>query len=162
MSSSGNSAQGNNFDITGIKYIYQNHYNGQQETSEKKSICFDVSKPVKSFTGRNDELEALHSALQSESGQVVISQITSISGLGGIGKSELARKYAWDYKKCYYNNVWINAETQESFKKSFQELAKELKIAITEKRDEKEQERDIKSIVKDIYKYFQDAKSLFI
>jgi hypothetical protein len=151
-------------DVAGTKIVNYHFDKEQHATFPKEPIWFEVRAPVKSFTGRDDELKHLHDALPSKGGQAVVSQITSIRGLGGIGKSELARKYAYDYKKYYGDNVvWINAETQESIRKSFQGLAtQKLRIPITEKKDEKEQERDIKSIVEDIYKYFQNAESLFI
>ncbi len=163
ISGDGNIIKCNSFNVAAVKIDITHSDKKQQQTFPKEPIKFNVRDPVKSFTGRDDELKDIHNKLQSEKGQVVVSQIASISGLGGIGKSELARKYACDYKKDFDDNViWINAETQESLKQSYQELAKELRIPITEKRDEKEQERNIKSIVKDVYKYFQNAKSLFI
>jgi ankyrin repeat protein len=151
-------------EVAGIKIVHYHFDKEKQATFPKEPIWFDARYPVKSFSGRDDELKHLHYALQSKGGQAVVSQMTSISGLGGIGKSELARKYAYDYKKYYGDNVvWINAETQESIRKSFQGLAtKKLRIPITEKKDDKEQERDIKSIVEDVYKYFRNAESLFI
>ena len=49
---------------------------------------FDVKKPVDLFTGRREELADVHSKIQRSSGKLtVISQMTSISGLGGIGKT---------------------------------------------------------------------------
>jgi hypothetical protein len=68
----------------GQQIIYQN-------TSRKTSIWFDVRDPVESFTGRTRELEELHKLVQrnqpkNQQKLTVISQITSISGLGGIGK----------------------------------------------------------------------------
>ncbi|MEY2393420.1 NB-ARC domain-containing protein [Wolbachia endosymbiont of Tettigetta isshikii] len=79
-----------------------------------------------------------------------------------MGKNELARKYAIEYYKHYNNVIWINAKTQESLKKLFQELAEELKIRVKEKRDKKLEERDIKSIVNDVYEYFHVINGLFI
>ncbi len=77
------------------------------------SIWFDMIYPVRSFTGRTSELETLHDALEDR--QVAIPQMVSIAGLGGVGKSELARKYAYSYSKDYDNNViWVNAGTQET------------------------------------------------
>jgi ankyrin repeat protein len=151
-------------DVASTKIVHYHFDKEQQATFPKDPIWFEVRAPVKSFTGRDNESKHLHDALQSKGGQAVVSQMTSISGLGGIGKSELARKYAYDYKKYYGNNVvWINGETQESIRKSLQGLAaKKLRIPITEKKDKKEQERDIKSIVEDVYKYFRNAESLFI
>jgi ankyrin repeat protein len=56
----------------------------------------------------------------------------------------------------------MNTETQESLRESFIMLAKELKIPTTEKRKGEEQGKDIKSIVKDVYKYFTNVSSLLI
>jgi ankyrin repeat protein len=150
-------------EVAGTKIVHYHFDKEQQATFPKEPIWFDVRDSVKSFTGRNDELKHLHDALQSKGGQAVDKQITSISGLGGIGKSELARKYAYDYKKYYGDNVvWINAETQESLRESFLMLAKNLRIPTTEEREGKERDRDIKSNVKDVYKYFANVASLFI
>ncbi len=94
---------------------------------------------------------------------MTVSQMATVSGAGGIGKSELARKYAYIHRKDFDNNIaWMNAETQESLRKSFIMLAKDLRIPTTEERKGKERDRDIKSIVKDVYMYFTNVSSLFI
>ena len=55
------------------------------------NICFHVKLPIDTFTGRNKELHSVHSKLQrSTETTTVVSQMASISGLGGIGKTELA------------------------------------------------------------------------
>ena len=120
-----------------------------------------MREPVESFTGRTKELDELHELVQRKNELTVISQITSISGLGGIGKSELARKYAHEYSQKYDGNViWINAESYGILVESFHRLTQdELEIS-TKNIDGKE--KDIKSIVKDVYKYFAKRKSLFI
>ena len=124
-------------------------------------IWFDVREHVESFTGRTKELEELHKLVQRKGQSTVISQTTSISGLGGIGKSELARKYVHEHSQEYDSNViWINAESYATLVDSFHRLAQdELRIS-TKNVDGKE--KDIKSIVKDVYKYFIKRKSLFI
>lgn len=48
-------------------------------------------KPVDFFIGRDDELAAIHKSLQEKN-------ILFLSGIGGIGKSELARNYAKIHK----------------------------------------------------------------
>ncbi|BEP31464.1 MAG: hypothetical protein WBIAU1_09420 [Wolbachia endosymbiont of Drosophila biauraria] len=51
-----------------------------------------MRNPVGSFTGRTEELRELHKLIQKSQGvATVISQLVSISGLGGIGKTELAK-----------------------------------------------------------------------
>ena len=120
-----------------------------------------MREPVESFTGRTKELDELHELVQRKNELTVISQITSISGLGGIGKSELARKYAHEYSQKYDGNViWINAESYGILVESFHRLTQdELEIS-TKNIDGKE--KDIQFIVKDVYKFFAKKKSLFI
>jgi tetratricopeptide (TPR) repeat protein len=125
------------------------------------AIWFDVRDPVELFTGRTRELDELHQALRRNQGKdklTVISQMTSISGLGGVGKSELARKYAYDYGQDYDHNViWINAEKYETLIDSFLRLAKDRLGIPTKNTDGKE--KDIGSIVQEAYKYFTKKKS---
>lgn len=118
---------------------------------------FEVRNPVGSFTGRTEELRELHKLIQKSQGvATVISQLVSICGLGGIGKTELARKYIEKHSKNYDNNIiWINAATYETIVQSFFRLAKGLLGIPTE-------DRDIESIVRDIYAFFAKRKSLFV
>jgi hypothetical protein len=126
------------------------------------AIWFGIILPVKSFTGREKELNELDKLVKLRE-LTVISQMATVSGAGGFGKSELARKYAYIHREDFDKNIaWMNAETQESLRESFIMLAKELKIPTTEKRKGEEQDKDIKSIVKDVYKYFTNVSSLFI
>ncbi|MCM1002154.1 NB-ARC domain-containing protein, partial [Wolbachia pipientis] len=124
---------------------------------------FEVRNPVGSFTGRIEELGKpgesgkLHTLIQKNQGvATVISQLVSICGLGGIGKTELARKYTEKHSKDYDNNIiWINAATYETMVESFLRLAKGLLGIPTE-------DRDIESIVRDVYAFFAKRKSLFV
>lgn len=60
-----------------------------------------VPKPCRHFKGRNNELEMLHSALDSDSKVFV-------EGVAGIGKSEFIKMYAAKYKKEYTNILYFN------------------------------------------------------
>ncbi|CAI5593996.1 MULTISPECIES: ATP-binding protein [Wolbachia] len=116
-----------------------------------------MRNPVGSFTGRTEELRELHKLIQKSQGvATVISQLVSISGLGGIGKTELAKKYIEEHSKDYDNNIiWIKAETHETMVQSFLRLARDPLGIPTE-------DRDIESIVRDIYAFFAKRKvSLF-
>jgi hypothetical protein len=71
-------------------------------------VWFGVEEPIGSFTGRTTELETLHDLLTEKSKiskPTVINQSSTIYGLGGIGKSELARAYAWKYFEFYQGNA---------------------------------------------------------
>ncbi len=60
------------------------------------------------FTGRKPELASLHKLLMAGK-QVALTQ--AISGLGGIGKTQLALEYAYHYQKSYHDIFWAVAET---------------------------------------------------
>lgn len=130
----------------------------------KEPIWFNMRYPVRTFTGRRSELQKIYKELHKTiDEQAEVSQIVVIGGLGGIGKSELARKYAYEYRKDYDGSViWINAETQGSLEESFKGLAEELNKRLLEGSKISITEEGIKSIVRDIYKYFKNVESLFI
>jgi tetratricopeptide (TPR) repeat protein len=62
------------------------------------------------FVGRDDELAQLHAAL-SEQGTVVV---WAVHGLGGIGKSTLAARYALEHAGEFSQVLWVTADTQVS------------------------------------------------
>lgn len=67
-----------------------------------KDFVYDggVPKPCRYFCGRDDELSALHQLL-CDHGKVFL------QGIAGIGKSELAKAYAKQFKKEYTNILYL-------------------------------------------------------
>lgn len=63
--------------------------------------------PVAGFSGREEELAALSAALATDG------SIAVIHGLGGVGKSSLAREFAWRNREQYAVAWWLNAETED-------------------------------------------------
>jgi class 3 adenylate cyclase/tetratricopeptide (TPR) repeat protein len=62
---------------------------------------------VPSFSGRDDELAAVHEALKSDAA------IALVHGLGGVGKSSVAREYGWRNRDSYSVIWWLNAQTED-------------------------------------------------
>ena len=60
----------------------------------------------KNFVGRQDELASIHQKFDAQNNKVVIS---AVSGMGGIGKTELAIQYANKYENDYLGGIcWLN------------------------------------------------------
>ena len=60
----------------------------------------EVPRPCRHFLGREEELDELHAMLEENSK-------VFLYGIAGIGKSELAKAYAKQYKKYYTNILYV-------------------------------------------------------
>jgi tetratricopeptide (TPR) repeat protein len=70
---------------------------------------FDTTqfRSVPTFSGRDTEFAAVDDALQHDTGIVVV------HGLGGVGKSSIAREYGWRNRNKYSVTWWLNAQTED-------------------------------------------------
>jgi tetratricopeptide (TPR) repeat protein len=83
------------------------------------------------FTGRRDLLTQLAAMLHA--GQpTALSQLQAISGLGGIGKTQIACEYAYEHEQDYQAVLWAQAETRENLIASFVGLARVLDLPAKE------------------------------
>jgi|GEM_PF-3016448 len=145
---------------------------------KKRSIIFNLRNPVENFSGRKEILIQLHHLLSGNNIGVVSHllthlsldtaakpiqtshSLTSLSGLGGIGKTQLALRYAQQYAESYdHNLIWINAETKNDILQCLYKLAVQLEINI---KDKYGNQKDVSELMHEIYTYFSDEKSLFI
>ena len=64
------------------------------------------------FTGREEVLHQLHERLTTRR-SAAVSQAQAISGLGGIGKTQLALEYAYRYRQDYQSVLWARGDTRD-------------------------------------------------
>lgn len=128
----------------------------------RKYIHFDLVKPSAWFVGRNDELKVLESemALNVENHNIVtvISQMSSVIGIGGIGKTELLREFLSHPNFKQVNIAWLNADNEASIGDSFRRLAPKVEVNLSSEG----RERDIHDIVQDIFRRFEKARTIFV
>ncbi len=87
------------------------------------------------FTGREELLSRLATSLRA--GQTVgISQPQAVSGLGGVGKTQIALEYAYRYYQDYEAVLWTRADTQEALISGFVAFANLLQLPQQEERDQ--------------------------
>jgi transcriptional regulator with XRE-family HTH domain len=87
------------------------------------------------FTGREDILAHVYTILR-KSEMAALPQ--AISGLGGIGKTQIAIEYAYRYKAEYQAVFWANASTYDVLSADFVKLAALLSLP-----EQREEDQDI-------------------
>ena len=87
------------------------------------------------FTGREHLLSSLHRALTAAN-TVTLSQTRAISGLGGIGKTQIAIEYAYRYAREYEAVLWVQADSPELLVSEFARLAQTLDLPDKEEQDQ--------------------------
>ncbi|MGH2497347.1 MAG: tetratricopeptide repeat protein [Ktedonobacteraceae bacterium] len=87
------------------------------------------------FTGREEILAHLYTVLRS-SRTAALTQAQAISGLGGIGKTQIALEYAYRYRDHYKAIFWVNASTREALNTDFAALVAHLGLPEQYERDQ--------------------------
>ncbi len=88
----------------------------------------NLPHPNRYFSGRTDQLTRLHQSLQ-EKNLAAVTQPVAVHGLGGVGKTQLAIQYAWQYQSAYSALLWVEADTQLGWESGLERLAEVLGIA---------------------------------
>ena len=89
------------------------------------------------FIGREEILARLRKQLQA-SQAIALSQPQAITGLGGIGKTQIAVEYAYRFHQDYQVVLWARAENTETLTSSYVTIASLLNLP-----EQKEQEQEI-------------------
>lgn len=89
------------------------------------------------FTNREDILTSLYQSFPSDS-STVFPQPVALSGLGGIGKTQIALEYAHRYKNRYRNVFWAKATSRASLVSDFVAIAALLNLSERNRKNQNE------------------------
>jgi tetratricopeptide (TPR) repeat protein/transcriptional regulator with XRE-family HTH domain len=85
------------------------------------------------FTGREAILNQIRAVFQSRKASGLILALT---GLGGVGKTQIALEYAYCYRDLYQAILWINAATRDTLSNDFLMLASLLGLSKQQDQEE--------------------------
>jgi tetratricopeptide (TPR) repeat protein/DNA-binding XRE family transcriptional regulator len=104
--------------------------------TDHPSFVWNVPHPRNPFfTGRGNLLDLLHTRLKP--GQsLALSQPQAISGLGGVGKTQIAIEYAYRFESTYASIFWVRAASHDSLTADFIALAGLLDLSVKDERSQ--------------------------
>jgi tetratricopeptide (TPR) repeat protein/transcriptional regulator with XRE-family HTH domain len=85
------------------------------------------------FTGREELLNQLYTVFHSRQASGLI---LALSGLGGVGKTQIAIEYAHSYRHLYQAILWVNASTRDTLSTDFIMLASLLDLSKQQDQEE--------------------------
>jgi len=94
------------------------------------------------FTGREDLLSSLFTQFQNHTREEA-TPIIALSGLGGVGKTQLAIEYAYRHRTQYQAVLWVPADSPTMLLANFANLTQLLHLA---GKDEQDQQQAIKAV----------------
>jgi len=94
------------------------------------------------FTGREEILQQLYTLLHRKRA-LALTQSWAISGLGGIGKTQIALEYVYRYRHQYRFVFWTSAATHETLLVGFVAIAELLQLP---EKDDRDQTRTIRAV----------------
>ncbi len=106
-------------------------------------------QPNPFFTGREEILRHLHKAFRSEKMKAALPQPQAVTGLGGIGKTQIAVEYAYRYHNDYRFIFWAKADSRQSLVLDLRNIATLLNLSGKDEQNEDQIIAAVKHWLKD-------------
>jgi tetratricopeptide (TPR) repeat protein len=87
----------------------------------------------RNFTGRKDILDSIHHEFSAVQSTI---PIHAINGMGGIGKTQIAVYYSYEFAKEYDLVYWIRSETDASLTADYEALTQSLQLPVKTKAEQ--------------------------
>ena len=116
------------------KNLLDSSQNIHEATPEKpiKLIKYLPKFRNPNFVGRQEKLGEIHHQLKAENNNRVA--IYAVSGMGGIGKSELAIEYAYEFKNDYSGGIcWLNVRNRNLATEIIQFIQLQMDLEVPQK-----------------------------
>ena len=127
----------------GFDTLNEETYQAIEQTAMFSSTLWNVPfRRNPFFTGREETLIGLYDALHSTN-TTPLGQTQAISGLAGIGKTQVAVEYAYRFRHMYQAVLWTRAETHDTLINDFVILAELLQL---EEKDDHNQRNIVKAV----------------
>ena len=121
-------------------------------------VSYEMFTPIPPFMGREEDVKQVHENLINMDDNKTALVVT---GLDGVGKSELVRAYCHIYAPSFYENniIWINGKNKASITSAFNNVAEIIKLDV---KDERGQFSDVKVVMSKVFRFFANRYVLFV
>lgn len=106
--------------------------------------------PNSRFRGRGDILAAIHDCLAGKQVARSTQRSVALYGMGGVGKTQIALRYVYDYQASYKAVFWVSADSPSKLFQDFTKIAKTLNLNAGNLSDQNE-------IVREVQRWFRQT-----
>lgn len=128
-----------NAPVTATPKTSENKYS--KENKVQKGVVSTAEFPIReipfqknrNFSGRKDIVNSIHEEFSAAQNRV---PIHAISGMGGIGKTQIAVHYSYKFAEDYDLVYWIRSETDASLTADYEALTQTLELPVKTKAEQ--------------------------
>ena len=128
--------------ICGDKLLINKKKNLENHFKSNLDLVYNLPRENELFTGRDKYLRIVKECLNEQS-------LFVINGIAGIGKTQIAKKYAYSNKSKYKSIFWINSDNISQLDEEYISLNLYLKLNV---------DKNKKVIIENIKTYFENSE----